>query len=71
MIDIVEVLRHWHAGRPKSVVASSVGSQRSSAWPNHRSGVCCTTSHRSAAGARLAGDRPVRPLAWAYRATSR
>lgn len=25
MIDIVEILQHWHAGRPKSVVASSVG----------------------------------------------
>ena len=25
MIDIVEVLQHWHAGRPKSVVASSLG----------------------------------------------
>ena len=25
MIDIVEVLQHWHAGRPKSVVATSLG----------------------------------------------
>ncbi len=25
MIDVVEVLQHWHAGRPKSVVASSLG----------------------------------------------
>ena len=25
MIDIVEVLQHWHAGRPKSVVAVSLG----------------------------------------------
>ena len=25
MIDIVEVFQHWHAGRPKSVVASSLG----------------------------------------------
>jgi transposase len=25
VIDIVEVLEHWHAGRPKSVVASSLG----------------------------------------------
>lgn len=25
MIDVVEVLEHWHAGRPKSVVASSLG----------------------------------------------
>src|SRR5713226_2873203 len=25
VIDVVEVLQHWHAGRPKSVVASSVG----------------------------------------------
>ncbi len=25
MIDVVEILQHWHAGRPKSVVASSVG----------------------------------------------
>lgn len=25
MIDVVELLQHWHAGRPKSVVASSLG----------------------------------------------
>jgi hypothetical protein len=25
VIDVVEILQHWHAGRPKSVVASSVG----------------------------------------------
>ncbi len=25
MIDVVEVLQHWHAGRPKAVVASSLG----------------------------------------------
>ena len=25
MIDIVEILQHWHAGRLKSVVASSLG----------------------------------------------
>ncbi len=25
VIDIVEVLQHWHAGRPKSVVAASLG----------------------------------------------
>jgi len=25
MIDVFEVLQHWHAGRPKSVVASSLG----------------------------------------------
>lgn len=25
VIDIVEVLQHWHAGRPKSVVATSLG----------------------------------------------
>jgi transposase len=25
VIDVVEVLQHWHAGRPKSVVASSLG----------------------------------------------
>ena len=25
MIDVVEILQHWHAGRPKSVVASNVG----------------------------------------------
>lgn len=25
MIDVVEALQHWHAGRPKSVVASSLG----------------------------------------------
>jgi hypothetical protein len=25
VIDVVEVLQHWHAGRPKSVVASGLG----------------------------------------------
>jgi hypothetical protein len=25
VIDVVELLQHWHAGRPKSVVASSLG----------------------------------------------
>jgi transposase len=25
VIDVVEVLQHWHAGRPKAVVASSLG----------------------------------------------
>ncbi|HEV2369807.1 MAG TPA: IS21 family transposase [Acidimicrobiales bacterium] len=25
MIDVVEVLQHWHAGRPKSVIATSLG----------------------------------------------
>ena len=25
MIDVVEILQHWHAGRPKVVVASSLG----------------------------------------------
>ena len=25
VIDIVEVLQHWHVGRPTSVVASSLG----------------------------------------------
>lgn len=25
MIDVVEVLQHWHAGRPKAVVATSLG----------------------------------------------
>lgn len=25
MIDVVEILQHWHAGRPKSVIASSLG----------------------------------------------
>ena len=25
MIDVVEVLQHWHAGRPKAVVAASLG----------------------------------------------
>ena len=28
MIDIVEVLQHWHAGRKKAVVASSLGVDR-------------------------------------------
>ncbi len=25
VIDVVEILQHWHAGRPKSVIASSLG----------------------------------------------
>lgn len=25
MIDVVEILQHWHAGRPKSVIAASLG----------------------------------------------
>lgn len=25
MIDVVEILQHWHAGRPKTVVAASLG----------------------------------------------
>ena len=25
VIDVVEVLQHWHAGRPKAVVAASLG----------------------------------------------
>jgi hypothetical protein len=25
VIDVVEILQHWHAGRPKTVVAASVG----------------------------------------------
>jgi len=29
VIDIVEILQHWHAGRPKAVVARSVGVDRS------------------------------------------
>jgi predicted transcriptional regulator len=28
VIDIVEVLEHWHAGRPKAVVADSLGVDR-------------------------------------------
>lgn len=35
VIDIVEVLQHWHAGRPKSVVAHSLGidpRQSASTW---------------------------------------
>ena len=28
VIDVVEVLEHWHAGRPKAVVASSLGIDR-------------------------------------------
>lgn len=28
MIDIVEVLQHWHAGRPKAVIAESLGVDR-------------------------------------------
>lgn len=28
MIDIVEILQHWHAGRPKAVVATSLGVDR-------------------------------------------
>jgi hypothetical protein len=25
VVDVVEVLQHWHAGRPKAVVAESLG----------------------------------------------
>ena len=25
VIDVVEILQHWHAGRPKSVVSASLG----------------------------------------------
>ena len=25
MIDVIEILQHWHAGRPKTVVAASLG----------------------------------------------
>ena len=28
MIDIVEILQHWHAGRPKAVIADSLGVDR-------------------------------------------
>jgi len=28
MIDVVEILQHWHAGRPKAEVAASVGVDR-------------------------------------------
>lgn len=28
VIDIVEILQHWHAGRPKAVVATSLGVDR-------------------------------------------
>ncbi|MDA8356808.1 MAG: hypothetical protein M0Z95_11095 [Actinomycetota bacterium] len=28
VIDVVEVLEHWHAGRPKAVVATSLGIDR-------------------------------------------
>ena len=28
MIDVVEILQHWHAGRPKAVVAASFGVDR-------------------------------------------
>ncbi len=28
MIDVVEILQHWHAGRSKAVVAASVGVDR-------------------------------------------
>ena len=28
MIDVVEILQHWHAGRPKAVIAESLGVDR-------------------------------------------
>ena len=28
MIDVVEILEHWHAGRSKSAIAASVGVDR-------------------------------------------
>ena len=32
MIDAVEVLEHWHAGRPKLVIAQSLGARRRTTW---------------------------------------
>jgi hypothetical protein len=28
VVDIIEILQHWHAGRPKAVVATSLGVDR-------------------------------------------
>jgi hypothetical protein len=25
MVDVIEILQHWHAGRPRTVVAASLG----------------------------------------------
>ena len=45
MIDVVEVLQHWHAGRPKAVVAASLG-------------VDVKTVRKYVAAAEAAGIRP-------------
>ena len=50
VIDIVEILVHWHAGRPNAVVAQSLGTDRK-------------TIRKYVAPAEAAGLRPRRPAA--------
>jgi hypothetical protein len=32
MIDVVEILQHWHAGRPKLVLSASLGVDPKTVW---------------------------------------
>ena len=44
MIDVIEILQHWYAGRPKTVVAASVGVDAKtvrSTSPRPRRPGCC------------------------------
>lgn len=49
VIDVVEILQHWHAGRPKSVIAASLGIDRK-------------TVRKYLAPAEAAGLRPGSPV---------
>jgi hypothetical protein len=51
VIDIVEVLEHWYAGRPKVVVADSLGVDRKTMrrdlredWQSLRRARCCSAN---------------------------
>ena len=49
VVDIVEILAHWYAGRPKSEVARSLGWTRrrsASTWPRPRLRVCRRAGRR-------------------------
>ena len=55
MIDIVEVLEHWYAGRPKTVVAESLGIDRKTVRKY---------ANRAEAAGFVAGGAPVEPERW-------
>ena len=56
MIDVIEILQHWHAGRPKTVVAASLGGR-----PEDGAQVC-----GAGGGAGLApGGPPLSRAEWA------